>query len=199
MDQDPSVRLRLVREADGSADTSHSDLDKVLDEFYSSCAQAGPAECAIAEPTAAGVKARVDAVYQSLKTNPIGVDMGNGALDYGVIDYGVLRGLFLVFTYRPYTSGFTAPELAAAVAGLEQGNGTLLWARHASLQNILECECDGPTEQTGLGFEGEADVAISCTDTAPVHDTVKQLEAWYEQLAKVSSYADMLPTRVVCA
>jgi hypothetical protein len=179
----------------------YSDLHKVLDEFYGGCASAGPAGCALAEPTAASVQARVEAIFTSLKTKPIGVDIGNGTLDYGMIDYGTLRILMLSFIASPFGSGFTAPALAEALVGLEHGNGTLLWGGYPSLAGTrqLQCECDGPTQQTEIGFESEMAVVIACTDGAAVHDTVPQLESWYERNAKLTSYADLWPFRVVCA
>jgi hypothetical protein len=122
-------------------------------------------------------------------------------MDYGVIDYGTLRFFMLSFVSNPYTSGFTAPALAAALAGLERGNGTLLWEGHSSLQGIrtLECACDGPTQQTQMAFQSEMAIVIACTDGDPVHDSVKQLEAWYERNAKLTSYADVWSFRVSCA
>jgi hypothetical protein len=122
-------------------------------------------------------------------------------MDYGVIDYGTLRLLMMSFVGNPYMSALTAPALAAALAGLERGNGTLLWEGHGSLQGTrtLECACDGATQQTQMGLLSEMAVVIACTDGDPVHDSVKQLEAWYERNAKLTSYADIWPFRVVCA
>ncbi|EIN05294.1 hypothetical protein PUNSTDRAFT_146126 [Punctularia strigosozonata HHB-11173 SS5] len=47
------------------------DTDKIPEMFYETCAQAGPDLCALFAPDSASVKARVEALFDSLKRRPI--------------------------------------------------------------------------------------------------------------------------------
>jgi hypothetical protein len=146
-------------------------------------------------PDPAAIKSRVDALFAALKVRPIVVPVTSnatdGPLDYGLLDYGVAHRSFFNYLYNPFTN---ASAMATALAAAEQGDGRPFW--ELGLDSEPEEECN-----SGAGTQNifETTTAIACTDGDPVSDSLEELNAWYEQLAATSSFADVLDIHVRCA
>lgn len=135
------------------------DADEALLWFFDKCAAAGPA-CAINEPTAAGVKARFDAILATLTAAPIPVPGG------GELTLVGLKSVVLTATYEPvYYYGM----LAAGLRELELGNPAPIYEMVA---------------KNGDGIEN----AVVCTDAHEVDDTPAELQAYAEEIESKSEY-----------
>jgi hypothetical protein len=171
--------------------------DKAVGRFADACSQVGPSKCALYESSGKKVYARLQKIFDQVKAEPIPVYIGNGTLDYGIIDYALLRRNSLNFFAIPFA--IPAEATALMLAGLEKGNGTLFW------QNILQpsvahCTSGPDTNPLELyGFAALGIPAVACLDAEPVTDTIQQLEKWYENNAKQSSWADVWPFRIACS
>jgi hypothetical protein len=173
----------------------HSDTDKALEFFYQKCAEAGPAECALHEKTTDAIKARVEKIFDKLKYNPIPVAIGNELEDYGIVDYGLVRGAVLGFLYEPFTLG--GKNTSIMLASLEQGDGSRLYAAEIDDSQSLRCSCDGDPSQEEADPRGS--IAIQCSDGDPVNDTLSDLQEWFKNNQKHSSFADIWIHRIFCA
>jgi hypothetical protein len=105
------------------------------------------------------------------------------------------------FAYSPFTGALNGSSLATALAALERGDGAPLWAARDDPQQTNTCAGPdaGAEQQAQFAFGGEATLAIGCSDGAPVLDSLDELQEWYEGNAKLSSFADVWPYRVLCA
>jgi hypothetical protein len=166
------------------------DTDKVLEVFFSECASAGPEGCHFYAPTAHAVSQRLMALYESIRAQPVVVH----TTSYGIVDYSLLRRVIFTSLYLPYT---LFPILAKALSDLEAGDGTTLFELVAH-QNF-ECHCD---EKSAPFYDNsfEAQTAIMCSDAQEVHDSPQELHTYYEDLVKVSSWAELLGSiRIRCS
>jgi hypothetical protein len=165
--------------------------------MYEKCVIAGPLQCALYEKTPATIKARVDKIFNSLLTHPISTVIGTGSQDYGLVDYGVVQNLIFRLLYAPFNLG--GPAMFALLAGLEKGNGSLLYREAQTNGFSSQCSCDETVSQSTGGFNLLAGLVIGCGDADPINDTVSDLQAWYEANAKDSVFAGVWPWRVLCA
>jgi hypothetical protein len=173
--------------------------DKGLEMFADFCAKAGPEKCAVYASSGKAVLARVQKIFDSIKSAPIPVVIGNGSADYGIVDYGMVRRTVQDFLYQPFA--LPAQNISLILAGLEKGDGSLFWEAQIDPRDFLQCksELSGPSDSDGFISLGLGGLAISCSDGEPVHDSLQQLNKWYEDNAKESSFADVWPFRVWCA
>lgn len=166
--------------------------------YYEACFQAGPQGCAIYDKSPQAIKARVDRILERLKVQPLTASVGSssGVLDYGIVDFSVLKNALFVYLYHPYGG---ASAVAAALAALEHGDANLLWQLPVleEQKNLFKCPVANDTSVEQLVIEPQ--FAIACSDGTPVNDTYDQLEAGYEDNARKSSFAGGLPVRVECA
>lgn len=167
--------------------------------FAQACVEAGPHECAIYEPTATQVQARIRNLFDKLKAKPVPVltHYPGYAVPYGVIDYKTAKSALFLFLYSPYTTAVLgAPRLAAAYRYLEMGEGAALWSHMNTLVETLSCDCPAPGQPITPSISTpDAAQAILCGDGDPVTDTVEEFESYLEVLAKDSEFWDMWPTR----
>jgi hypothetical protein len=173
-----------------------------MDYFYSACAAAGPAKCALAEPTASGVQARLDALFARLRHTPVAV-LDHGRSDYGIVDYSLVRTVVFLWASVPFQKApWNASDLAAALAALERGDGHPIReiSRHVlyDLQPTLECNCGGAPAPAPKAW-AEANTAIACGDGEEVTDGLEELQRHYERMAQDSSFAEIWSARVKCA
>lgn len=164
--------------------------------FYQACSKAGLEACAIYDKSPQAIKSRVDRLLERLKIEPIATSVGSnpGPLDYGFVDYGLLKGALFTYLYNPYGNAST---IASVLAALEQGDANPMWQVLEATGDVAECSAGNDKRRPQLDVETMN--AIMCTDGNPVNDTLQQLQSWYEGNARKSSFAGALTTRVRCA
>lgn len=177
-------------------DVAHRTIDKGLEIFADSCAQAGPKKCALSAPNGTAVLARIQNIFDSLKVEPISFVLGNGSSDYGIVDYGGVRRRVHNYLYNPFAA---ATNFSLMMAGLEKGDATLFWEERFDNTDNLQCTSDPSLPQDSSGFRYAGSSAIACGDGGVIKDTLPELIQWYENNAKESSFADIWPYRVACA
>jgi hypothetical protein len=175
---------------------------------YESCAEAGPEACALYAPDAAGVKVRADAIFAKLKKGPLPVlpaknatHTSNGA-NYGLVDYAMARGLVFKFLYSPYgKKGMNAALVVSALAAVEKGDGRPLWDLASVYRTKdFKCECDKDKDtEPQAQLREESALAIACSDGDVVDDSIVELQAHYEDMAKMSGFAELWDLRINCA
>ncbi|KAJ7700754.1 TAP-like protein-domain-containing protein [Mycena rosella] len=166
------------------------DTDKVLQTFIDGCAAAGPDACAFYAPTSAEITANLNALFSSIKVQPIPVVT---SVSYGIVDFTILHNFVFDAFYTPYALFAT---LAQSLADLAKGNAKTLYS--ANEVPPFECECNTTTPFHENTYE--AALAIACGDATPVNDTVAGLQAFYASERTVSSFADLWGNwRVLCS
>ncbi|KAF8181954.1 Alpha/Beta hydrolase protein [Mycena galopus ATCC 62051] len=166
------------------------DTDKDLESFIDGCAIAGPEACAFYAPSSAEITANLNALYTSIKIQPVPVIT---PVSYGVVDYTFLKNFIFQALYQPYE--FFVP-LAQALADLAKGNATTMYA--ATEAPPFECECNSTTPFHDNEYE--AVLAVSCGDATPESDTITELQAFFAAEATLSSFADLWSNwRIVCS
>lgn len=176
------------------------DTDAALDDFFESCAQAGPEECFIHESTSAAVKQRVDKLLNKLRTEPVGVHkpLGPGENRHGIVDYALARGVIFNYLYVTHGGGKILTE---ALASLEQGNGSMIYAasrQRLTVNNLLKCSCP-PGAPNLISTEYDVLAAIACGDTDGRNESVAELRAAYEEMAQTSSFGEVWFPRALCS
>ncbi|KAJ6569126.1 TAP-like protein-domain-containing protein [Mycena capillaripes] len=170
---------------------SMMDTDKTLQTFFDGCIAAGPDGCAFYAPTAAEIAANLDALTESIRAQPFPVLTD---LSHGIVDYSFFRNYIFAALYSPYNSfvGF-----AQGLAQLAAGNATGVYT--ANQVPAFECDCNTPVVPfTGNIYESQ--IATTCTDATPVHDSISDLREFYQNEAKLSSFADIWAEwRVYCS
>ncbi|CAK5279768.1 unnamed protein product [Mycena citricolor] len=156
-----------------------TDTDKTLQAFYDGCVAAGPAACDFYAPTAAEIAANLTSLVESIAAQPIPV-LNN--VSHGIIDFSWIRNLIFAATYSPYDSYST---FATQLAQLAAGQPDATYAAHQSAQ--FECGDDN----TAAGNIFESEIATTCNDAVAVTDRIPELRAFYENEAKLSSFADI--------
>ena len=99
--------------------TSLLDADAVQDKFCEYCERAGSSRCALYDEH--GVKARLEAVIDSLKRGPLGVE----ATSYrspDIISYSDVMKIIREALYSPIQR---FPHMADLLTGISKGNGSL--------------------------------------------------------------------------
>ncbi|KAJ7152395.1 Alpha/Beta hydrolase protein [Mycena filopes] len=169
-----------------------TDADAVLQAFFDGCVTAGPSLCAFYESTANKIATRLATLTDGLRTQPVPVITSHG---YALVDYSLLRSVIFNALYTPYSS---FPPLAQALALLEGGNGTALYAMLGDVP--FECDCANDTASfTDNG--AEAAPAVECGDAVPVKDSIGQLTEFYENAARTSQFVEffLAGIRVSCS
>jgi hypothetical protein len=167
-----------------------------MDEFYSACAARN--ECALQEDSASEVKARLDGIFANLLKNPLPVFTNESNHGYGLVDYSMARRVVFQWLYKPYQKApVNASTLASALAALEKGDGVPMWNIRAP-DPMLKCDC-AREPSTPSAINRETTLAIACGDGKPVGDDVDTLRAFYEDMAKDSSFAEIWQLRLECA
>lgn len=180
------------------------DTDASLQDFANACVEAGPDVCALYKSDSSAVKARIDAVFANLKNRPLAVE-GSGApgstpVDYGLVDYSVVRRLVFNFLYRPYSPGpLNATALAGALAAAEGGDGGPFWELQKARENAFLCECTSAPKPPRVADGAEVGLAVACGDGDVVGDSLEELQVHFDAVGKTSSFADMWTHRVRCS
>ena len=171
--------------------------------FLQACVDAGPDACALYEPTASAIHARIHRLFEKLKASPVPVDMSEVpyplSVPYGLIDYKAVKALLFLFLYIPYDNGMlSAPRLAAALRDLENGDGVKLWGVLGLFALKFTCECPVPGHPLPPIPTPDTQHAIYCTDGDQISDTVEDLQKKFALLAKESEFADVFQIAGTC-
>ncbi|KAI0031333.1 alpha/beta hydrolase fold-domain-containing protein [Vararia minispora EC-137] len=156
--------------------------DAALNVFFQSCFAAGPDLCAFYDSSPGKISANLGALYEQLKAAPIPATDG---VNYGVVDYSLVRHLVRASLYSPYSS---FASLAEGFALAAQGNASLLFSLGYTPLSNSPCNCskEDPTINNVNTF-----LTVSCNDADTQNKTISEWEAFYEAAANVSAYADV--------
>lgn len=165
--------------------TSLTDIEKALGLFFDYCAAAGPENCAFHSPDPAEIRRNLAALQDRLLEEPITVNTGDL---YGIVDYSTLRFILFRFLYSPLV--YFQP-LANALAQLSSGNGTALFTLMGQPEPYT---CDADPHAHDWDSVAEGATAIACNDGAEIPTSLKELEQYGTELARVSQYADFWVT-----
>ncbi|KIM42722.1 hypothetical protein M413DRAFT_444393 [Hebeloma cylindrosporum] len=157
------------------------DTDKVMESFYTGCADAGPYLCPFWASSPDDIERNLTALYDSLRSRPLPVKTG---ASYGIFDYGFLRSIVFSALYNPYSS---FPVLARGLAELAAGNPQQLFER--VVPPPFECSCDSP--ERAFASVRDSQAAVLCNDGNDVPEDLKSTEEYFEMLTKASSWSEI--------
>ncbi|KAI0086450.1 TAP-like protein-domain-containing protein [Irpex rosettiformis] len=183
------------------------DTEKGLDMFFEECVAAGPDLCGLYESNAQKVKARFNGIIENLKRRPLAVpasDRDSTSLDYGVIDYAIVKNIVFLFLYNPYVNllypgqseSSAASRLSFHLSEVEKGNGLSLWNVIKSGLPHFECHCGSESPESPL-LTPLTTLSIMCGDGEAIRDTIDELEDHMYEMN--STFADLWPWRVRCS
>jgi len=164
------------------------DTDKTMESFYTSCADAGPDRCAFWAPSPDDIRQNLTNLYDSLKVQPVPVNIGN---TYGYVDYSMLHSLVFQSLYFPIT---TFRRLAQGLADLVAGNGTIVFK--AMTPPPFDCSVDSSKDLEENGVEAET--AILCNDGANIPADLHSAQEQFEMLSNLTEFGNIW-ARVQCA
>ncbi|GAA5900239.1 hypothetical protein JCM8208_002061 [Rhodotorula glutinis] len=142
------------------------DTRKVIEGFFSSCAESGPLGCAFArdKSTAKSLEERYDALLERLRDEPMPV--GKSAVGPGVLSASDVQYTMFHSLYAPKTW----PHLSQLLADTERGNGSDLFAAAnsgaLSPTRTPSSVKHWPFRRPSGGFSSST-AAIMCSDTDP--------------------------------
>ena len=156
------------------------DTDKVLDAFFTGCAEAGPDGCPFWASMANAISKNLTTLYHEVQRQPFPVRTENG---YGLVDYTMLRTAVFATLYSPYAN---FPWLARALAELAAGDGRTIF--EGLRGGTFDCACDDPVNI----FEvvGDAQAAVVCNDGADVPSDFQSTIDYFDMMRKKSEWAD---------
>ena len=157
------------------------DVDKVMESFYTGCADAGPHGCPFWAPSPDDIERNLTALYDSLRSRPL---PAKTTASYGVFDYSLLRLTVFSSLYFPYAS---FPFLAKGLAELADGNPQLIFERVKPPP--FECSCD--SSERAFASVQDSSAAVICNDGVGVPDDLKSTEEYFETMTKVSSWYEI--------
>jgi len=157
------------------------DTNKVMESFYTGCADAGPFMCPFWASSPDDIERNLTALYDSLRSRPLPVKT---TTSYGVFDYDLLRTIVFGSLYSPYAS---FPTLSRGLAELAAGNPQQLfeWA----MPPPFECSCE--SSERAFAPVRDSQAAVLCNDGDDVPDDLKSTEEYFEMLTKASSWGDI--------
>ncbi|GAA5932039.1 uncharacterized protein JCM15063_001107 [Sporobolomyces koalae] len=141
-----------------------TDTHKTIDGFFSACAESGPKGCALARhnSTASELKARLAAIYETLRRRPLAVgqsEWGPGIVTASDVQYTVFHSLYAPKTW---------PDLASLLAEVERGDGHRMFetANKWNRQLCRKPPADNTFHTPMIGSMASA-VVVMCGDTDP--------------------------------
>ncbi|KAF8191047.1 hypothetical protein K438DRAFT_1970789 [Mycena galopus ATCC 62051] len=173
-------------------------LDGVADaeDYYSGCVSAGPHRCALYEPTASAIDAKINHLQSTLRIRPIPavLDLSASAPSYAVVDSSLFRETLLGPLYTPYgTGGFQ--DLAAALHSLSLGNATALYqlaiGGAGAPSPFFQCPANASADVFQFLAEGDGQVAVACNDGKSVNPDYADVENHFRELCGISPFCDV--------
>ncbi len=163
-----------------------------MDAFYDMCHQAGPKRCAFYANTPDAVKARLDALIEAIRVNPVIVPSSSEGLEMPeVITYTKLKRLISTMLYQPLRFFHIGAQV---LSGLEQGDGKLYGQFASAIDPNPSSFCAAETIPPMVPISGpaadngDAFPAIMCADRQ-VNDTAKEMEEYALRLQDISTAA----------
>lgn len=171
------------------------DTEKVMEGFYTQCADAGPDRCAFWAPSPDDIRQNLTNLYDSISVQPVPVKSGN---TYGYVDYKMLHSLVFRSLYTPLT---WFRSIAQGLTELAAGNGTAVFKMAISKMvapSPFECSQDSSKE---LEYNTpEASVAIYCNDGINIPADLESAQKHFEMMSKGSEFGHLWASvRIRCA
>ncbi|CAE6498353.1 unnamed protein product, partial [Rhizoctonia solani] len=171
---------------------SMQDTNKTMAGFASTCIEAGPEYCALANKsdTAQGILDRLEALYTRLDEDPL--VFGDSPYGPGIIQAHHVQNFMLTSLYRPDIWR----GVAEALVLLEQGVGLTLSAAFAPYyaiaprpyaQNVFNRSMQ--TIRTREEFN-----PILCGDSAPLNITIAQYTDYFREMGRLSGVGESYAT-----
>jgi len=157
------------------------DTDKVMESFYTGCADAGPNGCPFWAASPGDIKRNLTVLYESLRSRPLPV---KAAASYGIFDYSLLRFTVFISLYFPYAF---FRDLARGLAELAAGNPQMIFERVKPPP--FECPCNAP--ERAFASVPDSSVAVICNDGVDVPSDLKATEEYFETMIKTSSWYEI--------
>ncbi|KAJ6462623.1 TAP-like protein-domain-containing protein [Mycena sanguinolenta] len=176
--------------------TNLIDTHKTWATFLQGCVSAGPHRCALYEPTASAIDAKIIHLQTTLLTRPTTAvpDLSALAPSYAVVDYSFLRRTLFGPLYTPYGAG-GFQDLAAALHALSLGNATALYQLAIGGAGAPSPFFQCPTNASGDVFQflGELDgqVAVACNDGKSVDVEYADVQNKFRELCGISPFCDL--------
>lgn len=176
------------------------DTDRVMDAFYFFCHQAGPNLCDFHAESPDAIRARLDALLDSIKRNPVVVPAWSPSNPTPeIISYSRVRRLISTALYRPV---FIFPNLASSLLALESGDGRpfvdLTSQGGDGLPPLCSIRLDNPDptspenpapEMPEMEGSGDASKANQCSEWDPMQGGVEGFATYVDELVGLSSAA----------
>jgi len=174
------------------------DSDKAMQAFFDNCHSAGPEACAFYASSPAEIEANLETVYDAVRTQPVPVFSGD---TFGVITYDVLRMVVVGALQQPAN---TFSQLAAGLAELSTGNGTIIYQL---LCVSKPCSCYIVTLNIVFSAQAfsenlditESMIAIECSDADPLNVNASQLENYMSGINSTFAGTVALPVMTQCS
>lgn len=177
------------------------DTDAVAASILEACVAAGPSLCPIWENSTELVDARVHHALNALRFAPLPIfnDTDPAAATFAVVDYATAFDGLFESIYFPYSEG---PAAAAAIAALEQGDGSLVYSLSIESElNVISQECTNSSQPFGVGFL-DIVAPVLCGDAiVDRYRSLAQAREDYAAMRNLSIFADVwYPTSIeACA
>ena len=170
----------------GNRTNTLASTDDTLTSIYDSCVAAGPQLCPIYENSTDLVRARVNAVLDSVHVEPLAAinDTDASNIEWTVVDYTAVTTLLFNTLYTPYAS---AQGFAEAIVALEQGDpSVVLQAIMSPLADICPANSSVPVSDGTF----DAATAIWFGDSfVDGNRTFAEAKANYEAALNLSAFA----------
>ncbi|KAJ6503725.1 TAP-like protein-domain-containing protein, partial [Mycena sanguinolenta] len=176
--------------------TNLIDTHKTWAAFLQACVSAGPHRCALYEPTASAIDAKINHLQTTLLTRPTTavLDLSASAPSYAVVDYSLLCGTLLGPLYTPYGAG-GFQDLAAALHALSLGNATALYqlaiGGAGAPSPFFQCPTNTSTDVFQFLGEHDGQVAVACNDAKSISPEYADVENHFRELCGISPFCDL--------
>ncbi|KAJ6453382.1 hypothetical protein C8R45DRAFT_847192, partial [Mycena sanguinolenta] len=184
--------------------TSLIDTHKTWAAFLQGCVSAGPHRCALYEPTASAIDAKINHLQTTLLTRPTTavLDLSGSAPAYAVVDYSLLRGTLLGPLYTPYGAG-GFQDLAAALHALSLGNATALYqlaiGGAGAPSPFFQCPTNASADVFQFLGEQDGEVAVACNDGKSISAEYADVQKHFRELCGISPFCDLWGIdRMIC-
>lgn len=168
------------------------DSDAVMEKFYETCYEAGPEKCAFWAAAPLLIKAKVRALLEKLKVDPVVVPASESGPEVPeLVTYAKVKDMIHTVLYKPVLK---FEGMAKAFAALERGDGSAYYASNDSSNDPVPskfCVAEDippmtPINDLDIVFGNDAFPAITCSDGDPVNSTVEEFQQFSDYLEAMS-------------